>query len=155
LVDLAFTLRGWSPRVTACSNGRSLAPEQVARLRAANIQIREEHLVRLLGRDGRLEELIFSAGAPAPCDALFFSSGQAQRSNLAETLGCQRDAKGLSITHHKQSSDCEGLYIAGDADGDVQFAIVAAAEGAIAAMAINDELLAEDGDNASSLPSRD
>jgi thioredoxin reductase len=37
-----------------------------------------------------------------------------------------------------------GLFLAGDADGDVQFAIVAAAEGAIAATAIHAELQ-EDG----------
>ena len=34
--------------------------------------------------------------------------------------------------------------LAGDADGDVQFAIVAASEGAIAATAINHELQRED-----------
>ena len=37
-----------------------------------------------------------------------------------------------------------GLYAAGDASRRVQFAIVAAAEGAMAAFAINTELLKED-----------
>jgi pyruvate/2-oxoglutarate dehydrogenase complex dihydrolipoamide dehydrogenase (E3) component len=37
-----------------------------------------------------------------------------------------------------------GLFVAGDAAGDVQFVIVAAAEGARAAVAINRELQDED-----------
>jgi hypothetical protein len=36
------------------------------------------------------------------------------------------------------------VYIAGDADGDVQFSVVAAAEGAIAATAIHQALLDQD-----------
>jgi len=38
-----------------------------------------------------------------------------------------------------------GLYVAGDASGDVQFAIVAAAEGAKAAVAINRALQEQTG----------
>lgn len=38
----------------------------------------------------------------------------------------------------------DGVFVAGDADGDVQFAIVAAAEGAIVAAAINRDLQDED-----------
>jgi thioredoxin reductase len=37
-----------------------------------------------------------------------------------------------------------GLYVAGDASRNVQLVIIAAAEGAIAAFAINTELLNED-----------
>ena len=42
-----------------------------------------------------------------------------------------------------QHTDVHGLFLAGDADGDVQFAIVAAAEGAKAGVAINLELQKE------------
>jgi thioredoxin reductase len=37
-----------------------------------------------------------------------------------------------------------GLYVAGDASRRVQFAIVAAGEGALAAFSINNEMLKED-----------
>ncbi len=43
------------------------------------------------------------------------------------------------------------LFIAGDANGDTQFVIVAAAEGAKAAVAINKELQDEDRGQAASL----
>ena len=41
----------------------------------------------------------------------------------------------------KQCTSVAGVYLAGDADGDVQFSIVAAAEGAVAATAIHQALL--------------
>jgi thioredoxin reductase len=40
-------------------------------------------------------------------------------------------------------TDVPGLYVAGDANRDVQFVVVAAAEGAKAAVAINKELQKE------------
>ena len=39
----------------------------------------------------------------------------------------------------------DGVYVAGDASRDVQLLVVAVAEGACAALAINKALLAEDG----------
>lgn len=45
-----------------------------------------------------------------------------------------------------------GLYVAGDASRDVQLAIVAAAEGAKAAFAINHQLQEEEGLSIARLP---
>ena len=59
-------------------------------------------------------------------------------------LGCKCDEAGLILTEGKQTTGVCGMFLAGDADGDVQFAIVAAAEGATAATAINRELQDED-----------
>jgi thioredoxin reductase len=56
---------------------------------------------------------------------------------LAKMLGCEIDDDGLVRTYEKQKTDVEGVFVAGDAAVDVQFAIVAAAEGASAAVAIN------------------
>ena len=44
-----------------------------------------------------------------------------------------------------EETNVPGLYVAGDASRDVQFVIVAASEGAQAAVAINKTLLREDG----------
>jgi thioredoxin reductase len=66
-------------------------------------------------------------------------------------LGCESDKAGLVKTEGKQGTGVRGMFLAGDADGDVQFAIVAAAEGAIAATAINRELQDEDAGDAEPL----
>ena len=96
------------------------------------------------GADGRLKRLHFEQGPPLECDALFFNSRPTQRSRLPCLLGCECDDAGLILTHGKQGTGVCGMFLAGDADGDVQFAIVAAAEGATAATAINRELQDED-----------
>ena len=59
-------------------------------------------------------------------------------------LGCETDDEDMVSTGKKQTTCVDGLFLAGDADGDVQFAIVAAAEGAIAATAINTALQKDD-----------
>ena len=47
-------------------------------------------------------------------------------------------------TGEYEKTNVPGLYVAGDASRRVQFAVVAAAEGAMAAFAVNTDLLRED-----------
>jgi thioredoxin reductase len=143
-VKLAATLRGWSDRVTACTNGESILEVDRMFLKRLGIACREEKIRELRGQNGSLQSVAFNSGASVPCDALFFSSGQGQRSQLPALLGCDRDDKGLIIKRSKQCTSVAGVYIAGDADGDVQFSVVAAAEGAVAATAIHQALLDQD-----------
>jgi thioredoxin reductase len=143
-VELALFLRRWSPFVTACSNGQALSQEELDRLSQNGIPFIGEKPTALDGSDGQLAAILFATGIRESCDAIFFSSGQTQRSDLGKRLGCSPDNRDLLSTNEKQCTDVPGLFLAGDADGDVQFAIVAAAEGAIAATGINDELQKED-----------
>jgi thioredoxin reductase len=143
-VGLAESLRTWSENVTACTDGQSIESTDRERLAQLGVQVRYEKVVHLHGHDGVLEQLEFDAGPRLACDALFFNTGECQRSGLPGMLGCESDDKGLVVTEQKQRTCVDGLFLAGDADGDVQFSIVAAAEGAIAATAINRELQDED-----------
>jgi thioredoxin reductase len=143
-VGLALSLRTWSNNVTACTCGEAISDEERKRAVGNGIAVRDGIPVRMEGRDGRLERLHFQQGPPLECDALFFSSHPKQRSRLPKMLGCKGDESGHIETRGKQGTGVRGMFLAGDADGDVQFAIVAAAEGAIAATAINRELQDED-----------
>jgi thioredoxin reductase len=143
-VGLALSLRTWSDKVTACTCGEALNDSDRQRLERNQIALRPEHPLRLEGQGGRLMRMHFDNGPPVECDALFFSSEQGQRSKLPLMLGCKCNEHGLIQTQKKQGTGVCGLFLAGDADGDVQLAIVAAAEGAIAATAINRELQDED-----------
>ena len=71
-------------------------------------------------------------------------NGYKQQCNLAETFGCELSKKGVIVTNRHQQTNIEGLYVAGDADKDVQFVVVAAAEGAKAGVIINKELIKEE-----------
>jgi thioredoxin reductase len=74
---------------------------------------------------------------------LFFTTGQHQASSLARSMGCEFNEKGTVHTGRHESTTVAGLYVAGDASRDVQWVIVAAAEGAEAAFAMTQELIKE------------
>jgi thioredoxin reductase len=146
-VGLAISLRGWSPHVVACTNGQPIGEVETERLARNHIGHRAEKVVSLSGASDSLEAVHFDMGPPLACDALFFHTDKHQRSPLPAALGCEYDEDGLVITHGKQGTGVPGLFLAGDSAGHVQFAIVAAAEGAIAATAIHRELQLEDFDS--------
>jgi thioredoxin reductase len=143
-VGLALSLRTWSSRVTACTGGKRVAPKDRDRLARNGIGLRTGRIARLDGSDEALERIVFESGPPLDCDALFFNTDWAQHSHLPAMLGCESKGDNWIRTHDKQRTCRPGLFLAGDADGDVQFVIVAAAEGARAAVAINRELQDED-----------
>lgn len=137
VVKLALTLRCWSEQITACTNGSAVSCEGRMRLKRYGISCREEIITDLIGTAGHLTEVSFSAGPAVPCEALFFGGEQRQRSSLPRLLGCELDEHGLITTKDKHETCIAGLFVAGDVDSETQFAIVAAAEGAVAATAIN------------------
>ncbi len=142
---LSLELTGWSRDLVLCTDGPSeIAAEDLARLAQHGIQVRDERVVRLEGRDGILERVMFDRGEPLARRALFFTTGQTQRSELAVRLGCEFNDKGTVRTGKYESTHLTGLYVAGDASRAVQWVVVAAAEGAEAAFAINTDLLKED-----------
>jgi thioredoxin reductase len=142
---LALELTGWSRDIVLCSDGScELDGGQLADLARNGIPVREERIVRLEGRDGQLERIVFASGDPLPRRALFFTTGQVQCSPLAKRLGCDFNEKGTVSTGRHESTNIPGLYVAGDASRDVQWVVIAAAEGAEAAFAINQDLVKAD-----------
>ncbi|HET6569279.1 MAG TPA: NAD(P)/FAD-dependent oxidoreductase [Rhodothermales bacterium] len=145
-VGLALSLLTWSPHVTTCTDGEEPSQKDRDRLDRHGVILRTEKIIRLEGTsgpDGVLERVVLSAGDPIPCAALFFSTGHVQHSDLPVQLGCEVRQKDEIQTSPKQRTGVPGLFLAGDADGDVQFVVVAASEGAKAAVAINVELQTE------------
>lgn len=142
---LALELTCWSKDLVLCTDGPAeLSPadgEQLARL---HIPVREERIASLEGTEGQLECIIFENGDVLARRGMFFSTGQDQRCDLAEKLGCEFTERGAVRTGEYEKTNVPGLYVAGDASRAVQLAIVAAAEGAEAAFAINKALIKED-----------
>ncbi len=76
---------------------------------------------------------------------IFFSTESRQSTDLAARLGCDTySPKGCTVNNDQQMTHVPGLYVAGDSSRDVLQAIIAAAEGAKAAIGINTALLHED-----------
>ena len=142
---LALELTAWSDDLVLCTDGPAgLTAEDRGRLAKHSIEVREEWIAHLEGTDGMLERIVFTNGATLARRALFFSTGQHQRSDLSAILGCAFTDKGAVQTGEYETTNVPGLYVAGDASRLMQLAIVAAAEGAQAAFAINTALLKED-----------
>ncbi len=144
-LGLSLELTAWSRDLVLCTDGPSeIADEGRWRLERNRIALREERVRAVEGRDGMLQRILFESGDPLPRRALFFTTGQFQQSELAVNLGCHFNDKGTVRTGKYESTHLPGLYVAGDASRAVQWAIVAAAEGAEAAFAINTDLIKED-----------
>jgi thioredoxin reductase len=142
-LGLSLELTGWSRDLVLCTDGPSgIDGEGRARLDRNGIRVREDRVVRLDG-DEHLERIVFATGDPLARRALFFTTGQEQQSQLAMGLGCQLNEKGTVPTGKYETTHLPGLYVAGDASRAVQWVVVAAAEGAEAAFAINTDLLKE------------
>ena len=142
---LAMTLRTWSTELLVCSDGPSLLDDDDrALLERHQIPVREDRIVRLEGNAGQLDRVVFETGDPFSCRALFFSTAQRQRSSIAADLGCEFTDKGAVLTGRRETTNVPGLFVAGDASKATQFVIVAAAEGAEAAVEIHQSLETED-----------
>jgi thioredoxin reductase len=143
--DVALGLTAWTPDILLCTDGSpDVERAELARLARFGIKVRTDRVVRLEGRKGYLERVVFAQGPPSECRALFLACPQQQRSPLAARLGCRFNERGAVDTGKCEATNVPGLYVAGDASKEAQFVIVAAAEGTEAGMAIHRSLLQEE-----------
>ncbi|WP_132254142.1 NAD(P)/FAD-dependent oxidoreductase [Methylobacterium segetis] len=143
---LALELTVWSRDVTLCTDGHGLdlSEEDRARLDRHGIRIIDAKLRRLVGDEAGPERLEFEDGGAIPCRAVFLMPAECRPSDLIRGLGCELKQNGTVPTRDYERTNVPGLFVAGDASRRVQFAVVAAAEGAMAAFAVNTELIRED-----------
>jgi thioredoxin reductase len=144
-VGLSLELTAWSRDLILFTDGDAgIDADGRARLARHAVAVCEERVLCLEGQAGILERVVLASGEAIPRRALFFTLGQEQRSPLATRLGCEFTEKGTVRTGKYETTHLRGLYVAGDASRAVQWVVVAAAEGAEAAFAINTDLIEED-----------
>lgn len=144
-LGLALELSFWSRELVLCTDGPSeLTQHHRERLSDRKIDLREDKIKTIEGSNGRLERVLFETGEPLSVRGMFFSTGHLQGSDLAKELGCKFTSDGCVDTGEYEITSVPGVYVAGDASRLAQFVIVAASEGAQAALAINKELMKED-----------
>jgi thioredoxin reductase len=144
VAGLALGLRTWSTDVVACTHGSILDRRTRDRLARNGVIVRTEPMAAIEHRDGELTAVTFASGESVARDVLFFATDQHPQSPLAIALGCSLTAKGVVRTGSLCDTNVERVYVAGDASRDAQFAVVAAAEGVKAAVAINRAMQAEE-----------
>ncbi len=141
---LALKLLQWTDQLTVFTDGhpRQWSDEHHSKLLALSIGVKDEKVISLEGDDAIVRAAVLSTGERVAVDALFFTIGVERSCVLAEDLGCEVDEEhpNIIVDEYKQTS-IEGIYAIGDLVRGSQLAITSAADGAIAAIAINKSLL--------------
>jgi thioredoxin reductase len=144
---MALELTIWSRDILVATNGPSeLSPAERRDLERHGIAVEETPFAALEGDpdDGGLVRIRLVDGRAIERRAMFYSFEGCRQSPLIDALGCDLSDKGAVETGGCETTNVPGLFVAGDASKRVKFAIVAAAEGAMAAFGANTELLKED-----------
>jgi thioredoxin reductase len=145
----AFTanLLTWTRQLTLLTDQHELSPGDRAKLAELDVVVRTDAVVALEGDQStrQLQRVLFAEGEPLECDALFFNLGTELASNFHETLGCRLDPEcDLLWVDETRQTSVNGVYAAGDMTPQSQLAVVAAAEGAMAAIHIHRSLIPEE-----------
>lgn len=148
-IGFTLNLLTWTDRLTLLTNGDEgdISAEHRDKLAHFNIPLSNRRIVGLEGdKETKLIERVrFEDGDAMECDALFFNLGTKMSGELHEKLGCKLDAEcGLVAVDDEQQTSVCGVYAAGDITPHSQLAVVAAAEGAMAAIHIHKSLIPED-----------
>ena len=143
---LALMMRHWSADVVLLTGGRPPLTEMQARLAEHGVPTIDKPIAALEGEGRCLHRVRFTDGTVLPREALFFSTGCKQKSDLSHQLGCMRDDNGGVVTDAvTEETSVPGVYVAGDVSRDVLLVAVALGEGAKAGVAINRALLRAEG----------
>jgi thioredoxin reductase len=138
---LALLLTQWSRDLVLCTDGAELDAETQGRVDRRGVAVDRRRVSRIERSDGGVA-VVFDTGPPLERRAVFARVEHRPRSDLARQLGCVETPHGVEANRY-EGTDVAGVYVAGDASRDVLMAMVAAGEGAAAAVAINAALDAE------------
>jgi thioredoxin reductase len=147
---LAMMLLEWTHDLVLCTHGGAgLAAQERAHLTAQGIEINQQRIVRVETADGHLEQVVFEDGSSLARRALFFHGPVQLASSLPARLGCALTEQGRIEVDEGGRTSMPGVFAAGDAarrPGQHPSAqvILAAASGALAGIALHQELVHED-----------
>jgi thioredoxin reductase len=141
---LALELMQWTHALTIFVHGHDhdLSQEEMSKLLAQCINVKDERVTELVGHDGQLQAVVLTTGERVEVDALFFTIGTERSCDLAEQLGCKLlDGTTCLKVSDVKETNVKGVYAMGDLVPGSQLAITSAADGAIAAIEINKSLM--------------
>jgi thioredoxin reductase len=145
-VGMALNLSTWTRDLIICTNGLPPSldePEYCNKLDALNVPVLTQRVLRVREKRGQLRSLELEDGMELDAERIFFAIGQYPADDLAAQLGCRRDTGGHIVVDDHYKTSVENVYAAGDIVPGAQLAIAAAADGAIAALAIHKSLVSQ------------
>ena len=149
-VGMALNLTTWTRDIIICTNGHAPEmelPEYCEKLDALNIPVLTDPILRVECEGSSIHSVQLRDGAHLDADKIFFTLGQYPADDagtrLGDKLGCERDDEDLIVTDEHYHTSVRSVFAAGDIVPGPQLAIAAAADGAIAALAIHKSLVPE------------
>ena len=143
-VGMALNLTTWTPDIIICTNGEPAnfdRAEYCEKLDALNIPVIEFPIKCVDHSGSRVHSITFESGMALDTDKIFFAIGQYPADDLGVELGCERDANGHIVVDDAKHTSVRNCFAAGDIVPGPQLAVAAAADGAIAALAIHKSLV--------------
>jgi thioredoxin reductase (NADPH) len=141
-VRLAFAMKQMYTRdITLVLYFYNPPPDYLEELAQEGIRLVQGEPVRIEGNDG-IEALEMKDGARIPCEAIMSNFGFKLNNGFLAGLPLARDARGFKyVVNSVYESSVRGLYIVGPLNTGNDQAVIAAGEGAVAAIDINKRLL--------------
>ena len=142
-VGMALALSSWTNEIVICTNAEpaDMDAGQLKKLKTLNVPVLEEKVNRISSQNGEIRCMDLEGGMQLDCQRLFFAIGQYPADDLGAQLKCARDDSGLIIVDDRNRTSVLNVFAAGDIVPGPQLAIAAAAEGAIASIAIHASLV--------------
>ena len=141
-VGLAQELHRWSSQLVAFGlDPQTLDRDRAAWIRAAGVACTPSAPLALVGADGTLETVVLADGTRVPCDVLFLCAALVQRSELPAALGCTFTEDGHVVVDDQHRTSVDGVYACGDMCTPIHQVVVAAADGARTAIAVDNAIV--------------
>ncbi|HET9028585.1 MAG TPA: NAD(P)/FAD-dependent oxidoreductase [Candidatus Aquilonibacter sp.] len=139
-VELAQELYQWSHDIIVCADvSTPISQPEREWLDRCGVRVAGP-IARLDHRNGTLAAIVLDDGTRLTRSALFMSVGLRQTCDLAERVGCRLTERGHIDVDGEYRTSIAGIYAVGDAVTHMHQIVFAAASGARAAIAINNEL---------------
>ena len=142
-VGMALNLTTWTREIIICTNGRPAEldlPEYCEKLDALNIPVLTERIGCISVDAKGIHCLALENGMQLDADKIFFAIAQYPADDLGVQVGCERDEEGRIVVDAHGHTSVTNVFAAGDITPGPQLAIAAAAEGAVAALALHKSL---------------
>jgi thioredoxin reductase len=144
VLGYAKSLLPWTRRIVILAGveGAGIDDDEREDARELGIEVVDDRVARFEGDGARLRSIVLEGADPLPIDALFFKLGAKRGAPLAEGLGCNvTQGDPCIVVDASKETSIPGVYAVGDLVQGSQLVVTAAADGAIAAIAIHKSLL--------------
>lgn len=143
--EMCQMLSNWTSRIVLLTNGpAALSEQQLQALEKHNIRLIETPVKLIEHEDGHVRSVRFSDGTSCEVEVIYARPPFKQQCTLPLKLGCYVNDHGLIRTDLFQKTCLDGVYAAGDNSTLGRSIAGAVANGNLAGIMLNKELISED-----------